>query len=274
MKFTPEVIAALNVLRNAAENDFERHRLDVLERDLTSPPKVEVIDTNHQSFNGLKFGRGSSTKHLTRSFFLHRVIFQYYYGEIPTGYDVHHRDFNPANNDISNLQLLTKSQHANIHLGAGSPKEYICEYCGKKFIATSQSPARFCSRNCLSSYHRQTKKIPHYQKVCPICKKEFVTTQKTQNYCSLKCFGKTLAKPSMEKICAFCGKSFSTKKESAKYCSVKCVNESRKTKKPKTCPICGKSFVYRNKTEVYCSRSCASKARFKPKSTLETPKTN
>lgn len=51
MKFTPEVQAALAVLRANAENDFEHHRLDVLERDLTAPPVVEVIDDKHQSLN-------------------------------------------------------------------------------------------------------------------------------------------------------------------------------------------------------------------------------
>ena len=55
MKFTPEVVAALEVLRAAAENDFERHRIDVLERDLHEPPKVEVIDDKHQRFADILF---------------------------------------------------------------------------------------------------------------------------------------------------------------------------------------------------------------------------
>ena len=55
MKFTPEVVAALAVLREHAENDFERHRLDVLERDLTTPPQVEVIDEKTQIFAGVTF---------------------------------------------------------------------------------------------------------------------------------------------------------------------------------------------------------------------------
>ena len=41
MQMTDKVRVALAVLRDAAENDFERHRLDVLERDLTTPPVVE-----------------------------------------------------------------------------------------------------------------------------------------------------------------------------------------------------------------------------------------
>jgi len=55
MKFTPEVVAALKVLRDNAETDFERHRIDVLERDLTAPPAPEVIDDKHQRFNGVTY---------------------------------------------------------------------------------------------------------------------------------------------------------------------------------------------------------------------------
>ena len=273
MKFTPEVIDALALLRANAENDFERHRIDVLEHDLCEPPKVEVIDDTYQSFNGEVYHKNSSGYFvLGRS--IYRDVFQYYCGKIPDGYQIHHKDFNPTNNAITNLQLLTRSEHAGIHLGAGSSKEYICEFCGKIFIATSQSPARFCSRKCQAAQRRKTKDIPHYQKICPVCNKEFVTTNNRQTYCSLSCFGKTLANPLLEKHCAFCGKRFFTKKESRKYCSVQCANESRKTKKPKTCPICGKSFVYRNKTEVYCSRSCARKSREQKNTTSETQKTD
>ena len=59
MKFTPEVIAALQVLKDNAENDFERHRIDILERDLTAP---FVDDTRRQSpkiidLTGQRFGK-------------------------------------------------------------------------------------------------------------------------------------------------------------------------------------------------------------------------
>lgn len=53
MKQPERVAKLLNELRTLAENDFERHRLDVLERDLTKPPKVEIVDETHQKFNGI-----------------------------------------------------------------------------------------------------------------------------------------------------------------------------------------------------------------------------
>lgn len=263
MQMNEQVLTALEVLRNFAENDFERHRIDVLEKDLTSPPVAEIIDDNHQSFNGLKYGRGSSTKHLTHNNFIHRVIFQYYYGDIPNGYDIHHKDLNPTNNDISNLQMLTKSEHAAIHIGVNIPKEYICEFCGKKFIATSKLPAKFCSRKCLAAHRRKTKGIPHYHKNCLVCGKSFVTTNNRQKYCSKECCYLSLTKPKKptKKICKYCGQTFNTLKQTQKYCSLECCHKSKKTIQPRVCPICGKTFTPQNNINIYCSRSCGRRSR-------------
>lgn len=44
---------------------------------------------------------------------MHRYVWEKHFGEIPKGYDIHHKDHNRTNNDISNLELLTKSEHAS-----------------------------------------------------------------------------------------------------------------------------------------------------------------
>lgn len=46
---------------------------------------------------------------------LHRAIWKFYNGEIPKGYQIHHKDENKDNNDISNLELLSASEHAKRH---------------------------------------------------------------------------------------------------------------------------------------------------------------
>lgn len=46
---------------------------------------------------------------------LHRLIWEEYYGPIPEGFDVHHKDENTANNDISNLELISHPKHASHH---------------------------------------------------------------------------------------------------------------------------------------------------------------
>ena len=45
------------------------------------------------------------------SFCLHNVIYAWYKGEVPLGYDVDHIDNNSLNNNIDNLQLLTHEEN-------------------------------------------------------------------------------------------------------------------------------------------------------------------
>ena len=49
--------------------------------------------------------------------FLHHVVMCEHMGItcIPKGYCVHHCDFNPHNNDIGNLVLLTMGEHGSLH---------------------------------------------------------------------------------------------------------------------------------------------------------------
>lgn len=61
---------------------------------------------------------------------LHRLIFEEFYGmEIPRGFVVHHKDNNPLNNCILNLQLLPRSEHNSIHKSGEN-----CHFYGKRFF--------------------------------------------------------------------------------------------------------------------------------------------
>ena len=69
MQMNEQVLTALEVLKNFAENDFEKHRIDVLISDLTAPPKVEIIDDVYQTtpkirdLTGMTFGRLTVLEH-------------------------------------------------------------------------------------------------------------------------------------------------------------------------------------------------------------------
>lgn len=80
---------------------------------------------------------------------------------------VHHINGNPLDNDISNLQVLTKSEHAKLHNTVYHDKEVICDVCGKSFIWTAERQSLYqrdfnrnknriitCSRSCSSLYSR------------------------------------------------------------------------------------------------------------------------
>lgn len=46
---------------------------------------------------------------------LHRYTWIKYNGEIPDGFDVHHKDKNKQNCDISNLTIMPKGDHTRLH---------------------------------------------------------------------------------------------------------------------------------------------------------------
>lgn len=46
---------------------------------------------------------------------LHRDIWQHYNGPIPDGHEIHHMDHDKGNNDLSNLQCLSRSEHKRLH---------------------------------------------------------------------------------------------------------------------------------------------------------------
>ena len=101
--------------------------------------------------------------------------------------EVHHIDENPLNNDLSNLVVMPKSEHAKLH-GEEKRIEFedktmICPMCGKEFIWTAHqqqnsyrnslrasrkiNPAMgsFCSAHCCGYYSRlvQDGKIQRYE---------------------------------------------------------------------------------------------------------------
>jgi len=53
--------------------------------------------------------------------------------DVPQGYDIHHKDENKRNNNLSNLQVLPHGDHMRLHHGIdpSEPKahEYVYEEC-------------------------------------------------------------------------------------------------------------------------------------------------
>ena len=270
MKQPERVTELLTELRALAETDFERHRIDVLERDLTAPPVVEVVDDTHQRFDGVIYNQ-NNRGHYANFLPIHRAVWIYHNGKIPEGdYDIHHIDGNKANNDISNLQLLTRAEHHRVHMKTAPEREHICENCGKVFTSTStKGHVGCCSKDCLRalSYKRRFE-----TRTCAFCGKKFsVYKYSKTKCCSASCAAKLRQSNPLptEKICPVCGKSFKPKNRTQTYCSKSCglrASHARAKQSPpeSTCPICGKVFALTDKpTQTCCSHSCASKLHWR-----------
>ena len=58
---------------------------------------------------------------------------------------VHHKDGNPLNNSIDNLEVLSHAEHARLHATKYVDVYTTCEYCGKEFLWTSIQQQRYYS---------------------------------------------------------------------------------------------------------------------------------
>lgn len=125
------------------------------------------------------------------------------HGPVPEGFIVHHKDHDPTNNALDNLELLTHADHwqqhhaergADWHSKGGKAcwskkvqQEYTCEVCGCKFMA--YWPAVVCGRPCYEKRRAATGigngKL--YDHVCAYCRTPFRTRYRTSRFCSRMC---------------------------------------------------------------------------------------
>ena len=146
--------------------------------------------------------------------YLHREVWAAHYGEIPEGCVIHHMDHDPSNNDISNLELMTETQHLRYHANCPGGvadrarrwreenKQYghKCVVCGKEF--TSIFPpgphALYCGMDCSQVQHRRRQRaksgkdpIVEFtpgEKICKQCGKTYTTSHRRKSlYCSKQC---------------------------------------------------------------------------------------
>lgn len=46
---------------------------------------------------------------------MHRYVWRFYNGDIPDGFDIHHKNHDRSDNQIENLECLSKSEHARLY---------------------------------------------------------------------------------------------------------------------------------------------------------------
>ena len=226
--------------------------------------QVRIIDATHQEFNGVVYHKNNLGYYCGKDCLLHREVWKFHNGDIPAGYHVHHRDDDKNNNQIENLQLLTKSAHHKLH-SANKPKvEIVCPVCGKTFLTVAERPAKFCSAHCRNK--KKYVSAQPVQKNCQECGKPFETyAAKSAKFCSKKCQRKNWLARIVKGTCAICGKPITfTNGQPRKTCSEQCEgllmwkNRATKTKLvSRTCEFCGKEFhTDASKPSKFCSRNC------------------
>ena len=189
-------------------------------------PKIEVVDENHQKCGQLLFHKHKDGHYVT-SLGIHKWVCMLNGIEIPEGCDVHHIDEDKSNNDISNLQVLTKAEHKALHNKTAPIKTYICKQCGKSFQANNVGGRKFCSQKCYGAYRRKNGLDNNVIVKCVVCGKEFSAARSDhRKCCSIKCVSEfNKLKDKFKVKCEFCGKEFETNCSNRRFCSSNCARK-------------------------------------------------
>lgn len=103
-------------------------------------------------------------------FSIHRLIYTVVIGEIPKGYDIHHKDGNKLNNNPDNLIAIPHSEHLSLHKSGIKPSKET----RKKMSVSAKKLNRTISpeqREKMIEGHRgkKHKKSVHIPQRKPIC---------------------------------------------------------------------------------------------------------
>lgn len=146
-------------------------------------------------YKGLKFTKDDKTGYYlnsTHRLRLHRYVYQCEVGEIPNGYEIHHIDLDKDNNVVSNLQLLSRSEHRKLHasLLTDEQREW------KRNNLNTKARPKACEWHGSEagrkwhSEHAKNQIRPLKQFMCEICGSTFYTHGTTGRYCSDACRAK------------------------------------------------------------------------------------
>lgn len=148
---------------------------------------------------------------------LHRQKWIDVRGDIPAGYDIHHRDENHDNNDISNFQCLPRGVHQRHHI-----KKRLAGRLGKQLAAWRKSKAG--RRTLRDNSRKMRERTADRSFACSDCGVLVVTRHPSQRRCPA-CMAVYEARGYKLKACEVCGAEFrakSNKKKEVRTCSYRC----------------------------------------------------
>ena len=205
---------------------------------------VETFEFNGKVYSRYpNSGRRSDRVYFKRSItggtvWLHREIWQSAHGEIPKGFHIHHKDGNPSNNSLDNLECISAEKHIS-----GHSIEFHANADNKRRVRQHLEAIRPLTK----AWHRSGEGLAKHREIGAQAYKHF--------------------KP-QPKPCKQCGKSFLPKALGSRdlFCSGKCKAAWRRASGvddvERICPVCGTVFK-RNKYAgvITCSRACANRYR-------------
>lgn len=189
--------------------------------------------TQSVQFNGVWYHKREGSKYYwgkggTQS--LHRAIWEDAHGPVPPNHNVHHKDGDPDNNSIDNLECLSVKEHRRHHADHDGPSQ--------KMLSHLES-----IKEDAAAWHgsRQGRKW-HSQHSFRLWSK-----RKPKTY-----------------VCQYCGKDYQSRATASRFCSAYCRNRASPYRlPPRNCDWCGNQYIPNHKGRKYCSHHCAQKGSWR-----------
>ena len=189
-------------------------------------------------FDGLAFRRDKKTGYYLNAKThkrLHVYVWEYFNGEVPKGYHVHHADFNKSNNEPDNLVLLDAKEHMALHgksWDSARHEKQIKVLIERAIPKAAEWHGSESGRRWHKEHYEQMKDILHQKKVfvCEECGKEFEATDHGSNrFCSNNCKSAARRKSGVDnetRKCEWCGNLFEVNKYAkTRTCCRSCRNK-------------------------------------------------
>src|SRR3990167_3638733 len=122
---------------------------------------------------------------------LHVVVWEESNGSVPKGFVIHNRDGKTQNNNITNLELLSRSAHTIRHKDEIKKKIRVkCAICKTTVVRWGTGNNKYCGEKCRMVARKNRVSV---LKNCCICGKSFKTTiYKKGKTCSRQCRSKKM----------------------------------------------------------------------------------
>ncbi len=163
----------------------------------------------------------------------HVWVWNHFHGTVPKGMHVHHRDGDKSNNDFTNLQIVSVSDHVKIHFDEDpsrreKAKDMADKYrhLTKEWHASDEGIAWHKLHGIKTWNEREPIKI-----CCKICSAIAITKTYHQEFCSNACKSKCRRDKGLddvEKVCPVCNCKFIINRyKKTKTCSLECGKKIR-----------------------------------------------
>jgi HNH endonuclease len=197
---------------------------------ITEDEKYIVYKDHQYKWDGFYYKRYHYAKKIPSN--LHRAVWTAHFGAISPNCHVHHRDGNPRNNEVENLQCLPAAVHLSY---AAKKSKWVGSSGNKQQLIRAQEKAKLwhASEEGHEWHVQHGKKAwknrKPISKKCLECGKEYEAWFPWSKYCHYNCKGKARRKSGID-------------------------NENRQ------CEICNKWFViYKHALKRTCGQICATK---------------